>query len=127
MTCELILPWPPSDNSNKRAGRITRTRAGQYYQPRVNTLETKRYFYEVWLKIRQEGLKSFGNVSLYVEVDAYPPDNKHRDLTNIIKVLNDSLQRGGLFDDDYQICRLLIQRMNIIPEGQVIVRVYPHE
>ena len=58
-----------------------------------------------------------------VEVDAYPPDGRKRDITNILKVLCDSLQRGGLFDDDYQIAKLLIQRKEIIEDGQVVVRV----
>jgi crossover junction endodeoxyribonuclease RusA len=120
---EIALPWPPSDNSHKRGGRLTRTKTGILYQPRINTLETKRYFYEVWLKIRTIGLKSFYSAPIYVEVDAYPPDDRKRDITNILKVLCDSLQRGGLFDDDYQICRLLIQRKDIISGGKVVVRV----
>jgi crossover junction endodeoxyribonuclease RusA len=118
----LEVPWPPSDNSHKKGGRLTRTKTGILYQPRVNTLETKRYFYEVWLKIRTLGLKSFGSATIYVEVDAYPPDERKRDITNILKVLCDSLQRGGLFDDDYQICKLLIQRMPIYSGGKVVVR-----
>ena len=120
---EIELPYPPSDNSHKKGGRLTRTKTGVLYQPRVLTLETKRYFYEVWLKIRTMGLKSFGNSKLYVEVDVFPPDGKRRDITNLLKVLCDSLQRGGLFDDDYQICKLLIQRMPIYSGGKVVVRV----
>lgn len=120
---EITLPWPPSDNSHKKGGRISRTADGRIYQPRVNTLETKRYFYEVWFRIRKEGIKSFGGATISVEVDAYPPDDRKRDITNILKVLCDSLQRGGLFDDDYQIAKLLIQRKDIIEDGQVVVRV----
>lgn len=123
----LSLPWPPSDNKHKKGGRLTRTKTGKLYQPKVNTVETKRYYWEVCCRIKthlaQKGVKSLGSAKIYVEVDAYPPDNLKRDITNILKVLCDSLHRGGLFDDDYQICRLLIQRMDIIEHGKVIVRI----
>lgn len=126
-SCEITLPWPPSVNHYKRAGRITRTKLGKYYQPKVNTEETKRFYWEVWVRIRAamatEGVKSFCRATISVEVYLYPPDKRKRDLDNPIKALLDSMQKGGLYDDDVQIARLLVIRENIILGGQVIVRV----
>lgn len=131
--CEITLPYPPSMNSYKKPGRITRTKTGKYYQARVNTEATKRFYWEVACRIRGEkavqGLKSFGSATISVSVDLFPPDARKRDLDNILKVLLDSLQKGELFDDDYQIASLLVTRCAIVPEGKVIVRVseYAHQ
>lgn len=123
----LILPYPPSVNHYKRPGRLISTKSGRAFQIRVNTDATKRYYYEVWMKIQQlrqkEGLKSFGDAMISVEIDVHSPDKRKRDLDNICKVLCDSLQKAQLFDDDYQIARLLLTRCSIIPQGQLVVRI----
>jgi crossover junction endodeoxyribonuclease RusA len=124
---ELILPYPPSINHYKNIGRTIRTKNGKSYQARVNSPETKAFYYEVWLKIRSlkatkliiDPIETLLSVTLCV----YPPDKRKRDLDGILKVLLDSLQRGGLIKDDYQICRLVIERCAIIPQGQVVVRI----
>jgi crossover junction endodeoxyribonuclease RusA len=122
---ELTLPYPPNVNHYKRVGRLTRTKSGKLYQPRVNSDVTKHYFWQVWMKIQKEGLKSFGSATISVELDVYPPDRRKRDLDGVLKVFLDSMQKGGLYDDDYQIARLLVTRCSTIPEGQIIVRIKP--
>lgn len=126
----LKLPWPPSVNHYKKAGRLITTKSGKIFQPRVNTIETNQYFFEVWKIIydlkAKEGLKSFGSATISVEVDAYPPNARKRDLDNICKVLLDSLVHAKLIDDDSQIARLVLQRMSIIPKGQLILRIKEH-
>lgn len=125
---QLALPWPPSVNHYKKAGGVYKTKNGKLYQPRINTLETTNYFYEVWVSVKQmnatQGLKSFDSATIVVEIDAYPPDNRKRDLDNICKVLLDSMVHAKLFNDDSQIARLTVERFGIIPKGQVIVRIY---
>ncbi len=119
---EITLPYPPTVNHYKRIGRTIRTASGKNLQMRVNSEITKRFFYEVWMRTRQEGLKSFGDATISVNLEVFPPDKRKRDLDNIVKPTLDALQRAGLFDDDYQISRLLITRMSIIAQGQIIVR-----
>lgn len=124
----LTLPWPPSDNAHKKVGALRKTKKGKMYQARINTLETNRFYWEVRQiiqdKLKKEGRNSFDSATkVGVQVLAYPPDAKKRDITNILKVLCDSLQHGGVIEDDYQICRLLIQRADIITPGRVIVRI----
>ena len=120
---ELVLPYPPSVNHFKKVGCLTRTKSGKLYQARVNSPETTAYYYRVWHYIRSRGLKSFGSATISVEVLVHPPDKRKRDLDGILKVLLDSLQRGGLFDDDAQVARLLVTRCGTMEDGQIIVEV----
>ena len=52
--------------------------------------------------------------TISAEVYLYPPDKRKRDIDNPIKVLLDSLVKGGLLQDDSKIARLLIERCEII-------------
>lgn len=124
---ELTLPWPPSVNSYKKVGRLITTKNGKLYQTRINTQETKEFYYYVWLKIRSLKVTTRMEMpigaTISMQVHAYPPDDKKRDLDNILKALCDSLVKGGLLQDDSQISRLFIERCSIIAKGQVIVRI----
>lgn len=71
----------------------------------------------------QAGIKSLGSASIALEMDIYPPDKRKRDIDNGIKPTLDALQKAGVYDDDNQIARLLVTRMVIIPQGQIIVRI----
>ncbi len=59
---------------------------------------------------------------LRVEIEAYPPDRRKRDLDNILKSLLDALTYAGIWEDDSQIDDLRIYRSTI--GGMVKVRVY---
>lgn len=126
---KLELPWPPSVNHYKIVGKIGITKKGKIYQKRINSPKTNLFYLEVWAMIKsrmsKEGFNSFDSetISLQVYIDLYPPDNRRRDIDNSIKVLLDSLVRGGLIQDDSQISRLNVQRMGIIPDGKVLVKV----
>ncbi len=126
---ELTLPYPPSVNSYKSVGRLRTTKTGKLYQPKYNSVETNRFYYEVWMLIQQkkakEGLKSFDSSTISVEMDVWVPDARKRDIDNVVKPTLDSLQRAGMFDDDYQIALLTIKRCPIISNGQIIVRIKP--
>ena len=127
MECTLELPVPPSVNAYKKIGRTVRTKSGKIYQKRVNSPETIAFYYQVYMKIRAQGLKSFAGATISIEVQYFPASKRSLDVDNLAKVLLDSLQRGGLFDDDKQVARLLIERCGIVPEGKVIVRVKEYE
>ncbi len=99
------------------------TKSGKRFQPRVNTDQTKRFYYEVWTKVAMQGLKSFGSAPLTIEMDVFPPDKRKRDIDNVVKPTLDALQKAGLFDDDNQICRLIVTRLRTIQGGEVVVRI----
>lgn len=121
---EITLPWPTNVNHYKKMGRITRTKTGKYYQARVDSDETKQFYWAVWAAVREKGLKSFDSATISVEVHAHAPDKRKRDLDGILKVLCDSMQKAGLYDDDYQIARLLVIRCDPDPpHGKVVVKI----
>jgi crossover junction endodeoxyribonuclease RusA len=121
----LELPYPQSINHYKRIGRLVRTKAGKLYQARYNSPDTNAFYLVVASRIRSQGLCGAfkGTNSLEAQLDVYPPDKRHRDLDNVLKIVLDSLQRGLLISDDYLITRLLVNRCVIIPGGKVVVRI----
>lgn len=124
---ELELPWPPSVNHYKKIGRTVMTKSGKMYQSRINSPETKLFYYEVWLKIKSWNAINRKNLPLRstisMETYLYPPDKRKRDIDNPIKALLDSLVKAGLIYDDSLVSRLLIERMDIIDQGKVVVRI----
>jgi len=104
------LPWPPSVNNYWR-----RCGARYFISPKgvaFRELVCLKTFNETFNK----------NVRLSVDIYAYPPDKRRRDLDNILKSLFDSLQHAGLYEDDSQIDDIHIVRMPSL-EGKVIVEI----
>ena len=103
----LILPYPPTVNHywlRNRNGSVRISPAGLAFRQ------------EVALKCRQERIKRLTG-RLAVVVEAFPPDNRRRDLDNVLKALLDALQHGGAFEDDSQIDDLRIIRMASVPKN----------
>lgn len=123
--CELLLHWPPSVNNYKRIGKIIRTKNGKLYQQRLNFPSTNAFYWLTALQIRVEGLCGLfsGDIRLQVAIMLNPPDKRRHDVDNRCKLILDALQRGGLFVDDYQVARLIVERGVIIPGGMVAVTV----
>lgn len=123
------MPWPPSVNHYKKVGGIVKTKAGKFYQRRVNTNETNQYYFDVYVLAKKqmpiEGVKfdDSETISLEVWVYLYPPDKKRYDLDNRLKVLFDALVRARVIKDDSQICRLFVEKCGIIKTGKVIVKI----
>ncbi|SUB72176.1 Crossover junction endodeoxyribonuclease rusA [Pluralibacter gergoviae] len=75
----------------------------------------------VFEQLRQRPHTLVGPVSVIVTL--YPPDRRRRDLDNFNKALFDALTRAGIWQDDSQIKRLLLEWGPIIPKGQVVVAI----
>ena len=111
----LELPWPPSVNTYYRAigrGRVLISEKGRDYQTSV--------WAEVVLQIGKR-LELGGR--LEVEVDAYPPDQRKRDIDNLAKGLLDAIAHAQVFKNDEQIDKLTIERFPVTKGGKVIVRI----
>lgn len=112
---ELELPWPPSVNHYWRnvRGAMLISREGRAYRTAVLA---------IWLlagRPRVEG-------RLSVEITAYAPDRRRRDLDNLHKAPLDALAKAGLYADDSQIDRLLTERGAVSPERpRLVVQIGP--
>lgn len=112
---ELDLPWPPSVNTYWRhpssgplAGRHLISGKGRLYRALVQNI--------CHMQPNVAG-------AISVEIKAYPPDRRTRDLDNILKSLLDSLVHANIIADDSNIDRLLIERQQVIAGGKVIVTI----
>ena len=107
---QLTLPWPPSTNHYWMAAR------GRV----ILTADARAYHYAI---TRLIGPLRAPQGRLRVELHAYPPDRRRRDLDNLQKVLLDSLTCAKFWDDDELIDDLRIVRREQIKDGQIIFSV----
>lgn len=113
---ELTLPWAPSVNHywnhvfrGKNAGRVYISEGGKAYREAVRGiyLENKRL-----LRV-PDGI-------LRVEILAFVPDKRRRDLDNQLKAIFDALTYSGLWEDDSLVDDYRIRRARK-PDGSLIV------
>ena len=95
---ELTLPWPPSVNTYWRNfdGRMIISARGREYRETVGDQMTL-----------QKMVKHFKG-QLKVEIEAFRPDKRRRDLDNLLKATLDGLAHAGVYEDDSQIVDLHI-------------------
>ena len=113
----LELPYPPSVNRYYRhvGPRTLISRMGRAYRRRVCAI------------LRRAGIEPMIG-DLTVGLDFYPPDRRRRDCDNPLKALLDALQRGGLYEDDSQIKKLLVvMRKTVVPGGKAVLCAIPFD
>lgn len=95
---EITLPWPPSVNTYWRNfdGRMIISARGREYRETVGDQMTL-----------QKMVKHFKGL-LRVEIEAFRPDKRRRDLDNLLKATLDGLAHAGVYEDDSQIVDLRI-------------------
>ena len=95
---EITLPWPPSVNTYWRMvnGRMIISKDGRDYRQEVADQ-----------MLIQRAQKHFDG-PLCLTVEAHRPDNRRRDLDNLLKAALDSLAHAGVYEDDSQIKDLRI-------------------
>lgn len=104
------MPWPPSVNAYWRhpnkgplAGRTLISEQGRTYR--------------LW--VQQTALvEKWGSVPpgarLSVQIDAFMPDRRKRDLDNVLKAALDALTHANVWGDDSQIDHLSIRRVPML-------------
>jgi crossover junction endodeoxyribonuclease RusA len=95
---EFTLPWPPSVNTYWRNfnGRMIISAKGREYRETVGDQMTL-----------QKMVKHYTGL-LRVEIEAFRPDKRRRDLDNLLKATLDGLAYAGVYEDDSQIVDLRI-------------------
>jgi len=95
---ELTLPWPPSLNTYWRTyqGRMILSEKGRAY---------RRFVMEQCLLQRVDTFTG----SIKVEIVAFRPDNRKRDLDNLLKAVLDGMAKALVYEDDSQIRDLRIR------------------
>lgn len=108
------LSWPPTVNTyygNAKNGRKYLTARGRKYK--ANAVA------DLHGQEAPTGIEG----RLEVNIDAYPPDRRKRDIDNILKPLLDCLTDYGLWIDDAQIDVLRVRRLAVDKPGFVRVHI----
>lgn len=111
----LILPWPPTVNHYYRPGE----RPGTRYM----TAAARGYRIEVSTRVGAQRMRAGFTGRLRLHVVANPPDRRARDLDNLLKAVQDSLQHAGVYASDSQIDKLEIVRGEVAKGGQIVVTI----
>ena len=61
-----------------------------------------------------------------VEIVLYPPDERRRDIDNYNKALFDALTHAGIWEDDSQVRRMLVEWGPKVPGGRVEISITKH-
>jgi len=112
---KLELPWPPSVNSYYRNG----DRPGFRYM----TAEAKAFRRAVSLIVGAQRARKGLAGRLMLDIVAYPPDRRERDLDNLQKGLWDALQHAGVYERDSQIDEFRVRRGPVCKGGKIIVTI----
>ena len=95
---EITLPWPPSVNTYWRTfrGRMIISAKGREYREAVGRLLVNSNIDPCLGKVK-------------VDIVAYRPDNRRRDLDNLLKAPLDALTHAKVWEDDSLISDLRIR------------------
>lgn len=87
---ELTLPWPPTVNTYWRSfeGRVLISKKGREYRKAVAD--------QVLIQRANKQI----DYAVKVEIKAYRPDRRRRDLDNLLKAILDSMTHAGVMQDD---------------------------
>jgi crossover junction endodeoxyribonuclease RusA len=113
---EITLPWAPSVNDywrhvfrGKNAGRVYISEGGKAYR------EAVRGIY-----LEKKSLLRVPAGILRVEILAFVPDRRRRDLDNQLKAIFDSITYAGMWEDDSLVDDYRIRRARK-PDGSLII------
>ena len=106
-TLFLTIPFPPSVNSY----------LGVSGHRRFLTKKSIQFKIDVSYQVRLADV-TFGDARLFVTILLYEKDKRIRDIDNTAKLTLDSLVQAGLFNDDSQVDRLLIERREKFKGGK---------
>ncbi|WP_339026119.1 RusA family crossover junction endodeoxyribonuclease [Leclercia pneumoniae] len=121
---KLVLPFPPSVNTYWRApnkgplkGRHLISAKGRAYQSAACSAIVDQ--------LRR--LPKPSTAPAAVEILLFPPDSRRRDIDNYNKALFDALTHAGVWEDDSQVKRMLVEWGPQVAGGRVEITITTHE
>ncbi|MFA1646288.1 MAG: RusA family crossover junction endodeoxyribonuclease [Enterobacteriaceae bacterium] len=121
---KLMLPFPPSVNTYWRApnkgplkGRHLISAKGRAYQSAACSAIVDQ--------LRR--LPKPSTAPAAVEIILFPPDSRRRDIDNYNKALFDALTHAGVWEDDSQVKRMLVEWGPQVAGGRVEITITTHE
>ncbi|EFH7974180.1 RusA family crossover junction endodeoxyribonuclease [Escherichia coli] len=121
---KLVLPFPPSVNTYWRApnkgplkGRHLISAAGRKYQSAACVAIVEQ--------LRR--LPKPSRELAAVEITLFPPDERSRDIDNYNKALFDALTHAGVWEDDSQVKRMLVEWGPVTKKGRVEITISKYE
>ncbi len=121
----LELPWPPTAN-HYTGYRVAGKKGGKQFVQAYPTAQAKEFHRNVQAIVMRDRAARGWVCPLKMSFWTYPPDRRKRDTSNLFKMLEDALQRAGVFADDYQIAEHHAWRTtHVVKDGMVIVELEP--
>ena len=121
---KLTLPFPPSVNTYWRApnkgplaGRHLISAKGRAYQSDACAAIIEQF----------RKLPKPSSALAAVEIILFPPDARRRDIDNYNKALFDALTHAGIWEDDSQVCRMLVEWGPVVKKGKVEITISKYE
>lgn len=121
---KLTLPFPPSVNAYWRSpnsgplkGRTLVSAKGREYQSDACAAIIEQ--------LRK--LPNPSSAPAAVEIVLFPPDARRRDIDNYNKALFDALTHAGIWEDDSQIKRMLVEWGPVTQKGKVEITISKYE
>ncbi|ECF2366561.1 RusA family crossover junction endodeoxyribonuclease [Salmonella enterica subsp. enterica serovar Mountpleasant] len=121
---KLILPFPPSVNTYWRSPN-----KGPLKGRHMVSVSGRKYQSEACAAVIEQlrRLPKPSTAPAAVEIILYPPDNRIRDLDNYNKALFDALTHAGVWEDDSQVKRMLVEWGPVVPKGRVEITISRYE
>lgn len=111
----VVLPFPPSVNHMwRRVGdKTVLSKAGREYRSAAV------------FEILKDAARNRVCITTRVEVriDLYPSTRRSFDIDNNVKAVLDAITHAGLWKDDNQVDRLIVQRCDVQRPGHAVVRI----
>ncbi|WP_313129497.1 RusA family crossover junction endodeoxyribonuclease [Pseudescherichia vulneris] len=121
---KLVLPFPPSVNTYWRApnkgplkGRHLISAAGRKYQSAACVAIVEQ--------LRR--LPKPSRELAAVKIILFPPDARRRDIDNYNKALFDALTHAGVWEDDSQVKRMLVEWGPVTKKGRVEITISKYQ
>lgn len=113
------LTWPPSVNHYWNQGKPI-YKNGKRIVPRYKSDKANSFIKQTKTTI---GAVKESEKRIAIEIYAFPPDKRCRDLDNILKAIFDALVCAKLIKDDEQIDDIRVIRGDVVKNGLIKIKV----